>query len=546
MPKRTSIFEDGNRIPHKRLKTIHSPLLDVSDELLLRILSFLPVEVLTICQSVSRRLNLVAGDSELWKKAYHNSFVQPRLDRLARYKRRTKSDRTLVSSRGLNWLDENDLIRYGRETDWQRRFKTRHRWSRGLCDLDEIVIPHTPPTPRLVARMLDGVVHAADMDHGLRAWSYRDSKDLLALTARREWQKSSIKAKPISIAVDRSSEDGNTHQIVVGSDDGSLTCNKYIVSDRRYEFVYTTSSLSPSPVTAVAISGSYIATMAGNCALSLYRYRSDLNSSQEQLDDVGPNLVASLRSHMVHSTLSLSIRETSHSILVCLAYGSFTLTSGWSSGLQELRFDDRGNLLTSRLASAPTKAMHVPSRGFSGINSDTNVERPPCHTSKPTSISYYHPYLLMAHADNTLTLSMVTSTTDVLTISPKTRLWGHTSSVLGADIGPRGRAVSVSNRGGEIRVWQLEEAASISASRILGISQIDEGSIKLSPENVRRAEPSSVQEPCRPATASRYRVIPAAYPQEVVTREWVGFDEENVVVLNEQHGSQSLAVYAFS
>ena len=85
--------------------------------------------------------------------------------------------------------------------------------------------------------------------------------------------------------------------------------------------------------------------------------------------------------------------------------------------------------------------------------------------SKPTSLSYTHPYLLVAHPDNTLTLYLVTSTAQALSISAGSRLWGHTSSVSGAHVGGRGKAVSVSRRGDELRIWELEGGFASSAAK---------------------------------------------------------------------------------
>lgn len=156
----------------------------------------------------------------------------------------------------------------------------------------------------------------------------------------------------------------------------------------------------------------------------------------------------------------------------------------------------------------------------------------------PTSLAYAHPYLLSALPDNTLVLHLVhgtasslrvvspgawplaasalavapraagpggkstTSTTAAVTLAsagpqgaggrptsllaPRAgpirdgsggqglRLWGHTSGVSGAEVTSRGRAVSVSRLGGEVRVWELEEAAVRSAAAATS-SQVSAG-----------------------------------------------------------------------
>lgn len=65
-------------------------------------------------------------------------------------------------------------------------------------------------------------------------------------------------------------------------------------------------------------------------------------------------------------------------------------------------------------------------------------------------------YLLASHSDNTLSLHLVRSTDAALTLSPARRLHGHTSAVGSVQVTPRGKAVSISSRGDEVRIWELE------------------------------------------------------------------------------------------
>lgn len=129
-------------------------------------------------------------------------------------------------------------------------------------------------------------------------------------------------------------------------------------------------------------------------------------------------------------------------------------------------------------------------------------------------------YLLASHADNTLTLYLVKSTATAVSIDSGQRLWGHTSGVSTAHVSGRGKAVSVSARGSELRVWELE--GGVSEKRRLSAS---------------------------------VRVQPQNYPNDDVGKEWCengfgwlgGFDEEKVVVLREKdEGRQALVVYDFT
>jgi hypothetical protein len=156
-------------------------------------------------------------------------------------------------------------------------------------------------------------------------------------------------------------------------------------------------------------------------------------------------------------------------------------------------------------------------------------------------LSYSHPYLLLSHPDNTLTLYMVTSTDRSLSISSGSRLWGHTSSVSGAHVGGRGKAVSVSARGDELRIWELEGttrrrvASSELSVRIQSPQKAAQSLASLSNAIARRGDGSGL------ALGSR------SIDEMSVVRGWVGFDEENVVILREREaGSQALIVYDFT
>jgi hypothetical protein len=190
-----------------------------------------------------------------------------------------------------------------------------------------------------------------------------------------------------------------------------------------------------------------------------------------------------------------------------------------------------------------------------GLATSTTLELRHIH-SKPTSLSYTHPYLLVAHPDNTLTLYLVSSTAESLSISAGSRLWGHTSSVSGAHVGGRGKAVSVSKRGDELRVWELEGGfGSLSARKRLAVGGL---SVRLQPEPRKADELGTAQAgldlinnqtSVNPATTKvpSPNDLEADADELTLTRGWIGFDEENVVVLKEQsQGRQALVVYDFT
>ncbi len=138
---------------------------------------------------------------------------------------------------------------------------------------------------------------------------------------------------------------------------------------------------------------------------------------------------------------------------------------------------------------------------------------------------------------------MVASTTEALSIGAGRRLWGHTTSVSGAHVGDRGKAVSVSSRGDELRVWELE--GGLSKRRVTAGDE----SVEVRPgirddaeENVNSSLDVSAAR-----NALRRLGDEQSAAELAVTPGWVGFDEEKVVVLREKGvGTQALVVYDFT
>lgn len=120
-------------------------------------------------------------------------------------------------------------------------------------------------------------------------------------------------------------------------------------------------------------------------------------------------------------------------------------------------------------------------------------------------------------------------------LSQGTKLWGHTSSVGSAEITSRGKAVSVSTRGNELRVWSLE--GGFSSSR-RGREGLRDRSIQIR----RVGNESQGDEMAGGIGMMEWN------DEEVTTRKhWVGFDDEVVIVLKEDAGgNQALVVYDFT
>jgi hypothetical protein len=257
-----------------------------------------------------------------------------------------------------------------------------------------------------------------------------------------------------------------------------------------------------------------------------------------------PRLLYSLRSYSSWPPTSLSLRITGSSMIAAVAYSLPTYLRGWSVGVQELRLSLQGELLDSRLATAAEEHPFTLSVSRSASSPSTRSSSPlagstreafqasTSATSKPTSMSYSHPYLLVAHSDNTLSSYLVKSTTAALSISSGSSLWGHTSSISGAHVGMRGKAVSVSRLGDELRVWDLERFRS--------------GNMSVRVQPSRGLDGSDIAEE-NGARHSLRSALDQGFDDSVVSRGWVDFDEQKVFVLREKsEGSQALAVYDFT
>lgn len=529
MPKRKANDTVEHLPPLKRQRlTTSDHLSHLSDELQLRIFSHLPIHDLATCHRVSRRTQTIAGDSQLWRTAYYDRFVRPRFNKLP------KARRSPHPSKLARWLDESFLVERGRTINWKRQYKLRHKWSQGICEVSEIPVATRPPVPPLLARLHEGIVYAVDSFAGLRAWSYKGKQELLA-SHDLATSPPSASRQPTSFVIDTEAQLRGCQRMMVGFEDGAFSIYSYNRQQYCFMHIYTHPSSTNHRLTAVALASPYILSMSETQTLSLYR----LGSSIEDFPVNGirdpPRLLSSLKSHTVWPPLSLSLRVSGSRIIAAIAYSMPTFNSGWSAGVQELHISSNGEIIDSRIASAS-------GHGFSiARHPDTSPV-----LSKPTSLSYSHPYMLVSHADNTLTLYMVNSTDSKLFVSPGKRLWGHTSSVFGAHVGGRGKAVSVSTRGNEVRVWELEGSTlAKSDAEVVGESNL---SVQVTPEKWQpRLQTTQISRTMAARSGSfcaldeRYSIKPD------ITRGWVGFDDEDVVVLREHdHGHQTLAVYDFS
>ena len=439
------------------------------------------------------------------------------------------------------WLEDEHLVRDGSSTNWKRQYKLRHNWSCGSARITETEVAEQPSIPPLLVRLHDEAVIVVDAEHGLRAWSLKGEDRLLAIA---DWSTGSNGESkcPTSMAIDISTSSKGLTNISVGFTDGSFSIYTLYRVAKKFVQRYTHASSSNGSLSAMAYSSPYLLTMTSGPRLSLYCFNqsSDIDSSTVLL---APKLISSLKSHTAYPPLSLALRISASYITASIAYAMPCWTSWWSVGLQELRVALDGTILDSRIASAPTRR-GIKSSNWTNLSSAQEhrntvdqissdegfgiLSAPSC---RPTSLSYNHPYLLTSHPDNTLTLYMVTSTGKSLVIGPGRRLWGHTSSISGAHVGDRGKAVSVTTQGNELRVWELEGQGPLPGTR--RPANFEQVSVQVHSAGDINGASGGAWEVSR-----RY---------EEVTKGWIAFDEEKVVLLREKmHGAQALVMYDFT
>ncbi|KAH7237402.1 hypothetical protein MRS44_004305 [Fusarium solani] len=529
-------------------------LTNISSELLLRILSFLSSSELLSISPTSRRLYRLCSDPHLWREHYYERFVLPRALRIPGFRGGAAGGTRLqYSARRAVWADgrkgrvvdvgQDDALSNATEgVDWKRQYKLRHNWARGKCAVEEVSVRDASGDSggqkRTLVKVVEGIAITADSESGLRAWDLRTRRPIAQIDLYENEDCS--ESAPASLAVDECGS-GNLVDIVVGFADGGFGIWRLDPKRKELTRRYRHEKSCNGELVAVACGHPYVLTATSAGLISLYTFNrpaTDRETSGEDDTDGDdsmsrsnptsassyehtkpqdpkvtqghlppPYLLTSLRSHTTHLPLALSIRRMSSSVSASIAY-TFSVRDGWCIGVQDLLIkpSPSGNdEITSRLAST----------------------LPITFSPKLTTLCYSHPYLLATLPDNTLVLHLCTSTATSLSLSPPIRLWGHTSGISDAEITPRGKAVSISTRGDEIRVWELE-------------GRVGGNSIEVRP-TTRQPTDDADSSPPPPRTPPR---VLAEWEDR---RNWVGFDDEMVIVLKEaRDGRESLMVYDFT
>lgn len=540
----------------------------LSDELLIRILSHLPLSNLLSLSPVSHRYYRLSSDSQLWRQLYYLHFVLPRAMRIPGFRPSAGPRDSPASSRMVMRHSGADLRRRGargaESVDWKRQYKLRHNWSRGKCAVEELDVGGEPIVLRparkqTLAKIVDGVAVTADAAAGLRAWDLKTKKMLAQIGLRG--------VVPTCMAVDEQDGTEGRLEIALGFLDGCFGVWGLDAARNGFTERYCHPASTNGKLVSVAYAYPYLMTATENVLVSLYAFNTDTTPETpgnsdgsrasatlgETLDrssrvstgqnGVGserasgpknttgqsmmaaPYLMTSLKSHSSKAPLALSVRKMTTSTTAAIAY-TLPTREGWTIGIQELhisgaqaRLKTPPEVSQSRLVYAPPtvtgRSLGTPAGSTSSDTDDSSPE----DEYGPMALCYTHPYLLATLPDNTLILYLCTTDATSLSLSRGIRLWGHTSGIGDAEITSRGKAVSVSCRGDELRVWELEGRTGGRSVEIRASS--GEGGAR----DVRGLGETVWDD----------------------KRSWVGFDDEMVIVLKEaKSGRESLMVYDFS
>lgn len=461
-----------------------------------------------------------------------------------------------------------------------------------------------PDRSKMLVKVVEGLAVTVDRTSGLRAWDLK-TREVIAQASLGDDEAETEPTQPSCIAIDDRSLDQGTLDVSVGFVDGSFGVWALSTQGKTIARRYRHEKSSNGELIGMAYSHPYLLTATRAVLISLYTFDAPPETVDEE--DIGheaqdtsklktalkdyaddedtattttdqnqklpaPYLMTSLKSYSSSPPLALSIRKTAGATVASIAYTFFT-RHAWSIGIQDLHItpDDKGPLkggapvITTRLAYTSPTTIYMPGHALGPPAHPVSSARHPTdstpspdqqhspsspsqtdlhhqHTQGPTTLCYSHPYLLATLPDNTLILHLCTSTAAALSISPGIRLWGHTSGISDAEITARGKAVSVSSRGDEMRVWELEGRPSGVRSRSV---------------EVRAAAAAAAAEAHSQGKAGK--AFDAGAGDDVVKgggggrddweerRNWVGFDDEMVIVLKEARGGrESLLVYDFT
>lgn len=266
-----------------------------------------------------------------------------------------------------------------------------------------------------------------DSARGLRAWELRKDSEENPIASANLYQGSvdlKVYGAPTAIAVDEDSDVKKTVNISVGFERGGFGVYQLDMtrssSTFTLSYIHTRNNSSPgnSPhgpmIISMACCMPYLLTMTASQLFTVYRFTGSADINIDESKDIPdardrmmhvPKILSSLRSHTVWPPLSLSLRRSAqNSVFACIVYAFPLYVSGWSVGIQELRFsDDADGVMDSRITTAVPSGFNplpasitgsspaISPAQRSGTGSRSQLLASDTPLAQPTCLSYTHP-----------------------------------------------------------------------------------------------------------------------------------------------------------
>lgn len=391
-----------------------------------------------------------------------------------------------------------------------------------------------PPSAAILILVHDGYVFEAS-SIGLRAWE--NTKSGVHIESDPFATHNQHSALPTAMTIDASHE---VLRLGLGFSDSSFRCYEFSKASGFVQYGAVQHFLDHlEPVSEVKMQFPFVFAHVGRTNFLLKR----LDSSASIGKNIWKDFVWLQTGRRHECPPSLALRRIGKEIAASVAYTS-ELVGGtnWCLGIQEVRVSiadasagtNVARVLDSDAAPNPSDdALRVLHRTLEAWTPAFPMH--PAVENRPKALSYSHPYLLAALPDNTLMVYLVTSTSDKLSLSDGSRLWGHTSGVSGVAMNARGKAVTTSTKGGEIRLWDLEGLA----------RGFTHG--KTSTPLVPTPQPStSLSLVSSKLSVNDDETPELGHDRLALIRSWIAFDDEQVLVLGEGRSERTLARYDFT
>lgn len=317
-------------------------------------------------------------------------------------------------------------------------------------------------------------------------------------------------------------------RLFLGYSDGSLDAFSYS-NYLGFTHLYRHAPSLEGAISSLAAADSYLLAVSHGRSFIMYQ-----EVLSQETNDCGRLLqLAALRAEITFTLMSLSLRDMGKFLIASIVFPLNGLESGWCVGVQEIRLSKPDPGLECSVPASDFDltfaTQYPPLQTRMAVSQQFALHPKIMHC--PTALSYTHPYLVATLADNTLIVYLVTSNAEKLEIQTGRRLWGHTSAIANVQVDARGRAVTVSMKGDDLRVWELEDLKGTTSP----------GSTRI--------RPTQDLDPITAAIVKRGNGLELAVrtPEEEALMEncWIGFDRDQVVLARERKRQQILICYDF-